>query len=409
MAPRIEEVAARPRCPGSTSPASPSRSCSTARCCCTRSRTRCMARGYGFPVISINLHFLGGVTEIEGEAATPRRVRDRRRRPAHVARGRRRGGRPLVLVTPDGLLRIAVERPRRRQPARRRPQPGAGPAARRRPGPQGRASGASPATRTGARSSPPGAAGSPPSRCSLWPLLIRRALRLRARPLRLRARVHDRAVPLVRRDRTPSASARCARGCPALVARDLARRTLAVPADLPLAEAIRRAQEAEAGGIVTVTSGGAPVGRRQRGGRPRHARRPSAVGAVVDRRPDARRRACRCRPTSPARRCAGDEPDAGDGVPAGGAGRLDLRRARRPRTSTGVPRATGALSLQGGAAGCRACSTTSPRGLVGRAPRAAARGRVGPADRHQGPPAQRLPRGRASGSSPTGATSSTTS
>ena len=50
-------------------------------------------------------------------------------------------------------------------------------------------------------------------------------------------------------------------------ARDLARRTLAVPGDLPLAEAVRRAQDAEAGGIVTVTSAGAPVGAGQRGRR----------------------------------------------------------------------------------------------------------------------------------------------
>jgi Zn-dependent protease len=47
---------------------------------------------------------------------------------------------------------------------------------------------------------------------------------------------------------------------PNLVARDLARRTLSVPDDLPLAEAIRRAQEAGAGGIVTVTTDGRPVG-----------------------------------------------------------------------------------------------------------------------------------------------------
>lgn len=44
-----------------------------------------------------------------------------------------------------------------------------------------------------------------------------------------------------------------------LVARDLARRTLAVPEDLPLAEAVRRAQEAQAGSLVTVV-GGTPVG-----------------------------------------------------------------------------------------------------------------------------------------------------
>ena len=47
---------------------------------------------------------------------------------------------------------------------------------------------------------------------------------------------------------------------PRLVARDLARRTLAVPADLPLAEAVRRAREAQAGSIVTVTTAGQPLG-----------------------------------------------------------------------------------------------------------------------------------------------------
>jgi len=55
-------------------------------------------------------------------------------------------------------------------------------------------------------------------------------------------------------------SARVRRRLPVLVARNLARRTLSVPGDLPLSEAVRRAQDAEAGGIVTVTSAGAPVG-----------------------------------------------------------------------------------------------------------------------------------------------------
>ena len=44
------------------------------------------------------------------------------------------------------------------------------------------------------------------------------------------------------------------------MARDLARRTLAVPEDLPLAEAVRRAREAQAGAIVTVTGSGRPIG-----------------------------------------------------------------------------------------------------------------------------------------------------
>lgn len=55
-------------------------------------------------------------------------------------------------------------------------------------------------------------------------------------------------------------SARVRQRLPQLVARDLARRTLAVPADLPLAEAVRRAQEAQAGGIVTVSATGEPIG-----------------------------------------------------------------------------------------------------------------------------------------------------
>jgi Zn-dependent protease len=50
------------------------------------------------------------------------------------------------------------------------------------------------------------------------------------------------------------------RRLPQLVARNLARRTLSVPEDLPLAEAVRRAREAHAGAIVTVTGSGRPVG-----------------------------------------------------------------------------------------------------------------------------------------------------
>ncbi|MCY7396267.1 MAG: site-2 protease family protein [Nocardioides sp.] len=55
-------------------------------------------------------------------------------------------------------------------------------------------------------------------------------------------------------------SARLRRRLPQLVARDLARRALSVPEDLPLSEAVRRAREADAGGIVTVTRDGVPVG-----------------------------------------------------------------------------------------------------------------------------------------------------
>jgi Zn-dependent protease len=56
------------------------------------------------------------------------------------------------------------------------------------------------------------------------------------------------------------AHARLRQRLPALVARPLARRTLTVPADTPLAEAVRRAREAEAGSIVTVSATGEPIG-----------------------------------------------------------------------------------------------------------------------------------------------------
>ncbi|UUZ59116.1 site-2 protease family protein [Nocardioides sp. B-3] len=54
--------------------------------------------------------------------------------------------------------------------------------------------------------------------------------------------------------------ARMRRRLPHLVARPLARRTLAVAEDTPLAEAAWRAQEIDAGSIVTVTSSGRPTG-----------------------------------------------------------------------------------------------------------------------------------------------------
>ena len=56
------------------------------------------------------------------------------------------------------------------------------------------------------------------------------------------------------------ASARVRRRLPSLRARTLARRMLAVPHDLPLAEAVRRAQEEQAGSIVVLDSAGRPSG-----------------------------------------------------------------------------------------------------------------------------------------------------
>lgn len=47
---------------------------------------------------------------------------------------------------------------------------------------------------------------------------------------------------------------------PGIIARTIARPAIGVPADLPLAEGIRRAQEAQAGSIVVLTSDGRPSG-----------------------------------------------------------------------------------------------------------------------------------------------------
>jgi Zn-dependent protease len=55
-------------------------------------------------------------------------------------------------------------------------------------------------------------------------------------------------------------NARIRQRLPTLQARGLARRVVAVPDDLPVSEAVRRAQEAAAGGIVATTGAGVPIG-----------------------------------------------------------------------------------------------------------------------------------------------------
>ena len=80
------------------------------------------------------------------------------------------------------------------------------------------------------------------------------------------------------------ASARLRGRLPGLVARDLARRTLTVPDDLPLGEAVRRAQAAEAGGIVTVPAAGCRSAwstRRRCSPHPRTGARGCAVSTVA--------------------------------------------------------------------------------------------------------------------------------
>ena len=217
-----------------------------------------MARRYGFPVSSITLHFLGGMTAIEGEANKPRQefmiavVGPL----TSIAVGACSVG--LWFVTPDGLLKMAVEG----------------------------LAGAN--LLVGILNLVPGLPldGGRVLKSVVWGATgnVHRGTIVAGWGGRLTA-VAVMCWPVVQEsvlDRPPDildfvlafvialflwsgatsamASARLRRRLPGLVARDLARRTLTVPDDLPLGEAVRRAQEAEAGSIVTVTSGGRPTG-----------------------------------------------------------------------------------------------------------------------------------------------------
>lgn len=216
-----------------------------------------MARHYGHPVSSITLHFLGGMTAMEGEARTPRQeffiavVGPL----TSIAVGLASAAAWLVL--PDGLLRLAV----------------------------GGLVGAN--LLVGVLNLVPGLPldGGRVLKSLVWGVSgnMHRGTIVAGWGGRAAA-VVALAWPLVQslRGQSPTvldivlwvvvasflwsgataamSSARLRRKLPQLVGRALARRTLSVPDDLPLAEAVRRARESEAGGIVTVTSAGRPVG-----------------------------------------------------------------------------------------------------------------------------------------------------
>jgi Zn-dependent protease len=217
-----------------------------------------MARRLGFPVGSITLHFLGGMTSIEGEARKPRQefliavvgpltslaV-------GVVALG-------LWFVTPDGLLLVAVEG----------------------------LAGAN--LLVGLLNLIPGlpldggrvlkslvwrisgnvhrgtivagwAGRVTAVAAMLWPVLQSRVTGVA--PTILDFLLAFVVAAFLWSGATAAMSAARLRSrLPQLVARRLARRTLAVPGDLPLAEAVRRAADAQAGSLITVTSSGVPVG-----------------------------------------------------------------------------------------------------------------------------------------------------
>lgn len=217
-----------------------------------------MARHYGFPVHSITLHFLGGMTAIEGEARTPRQefVIAVVGPLTSIAVGA--GAVGLWFVTPDGLLRMAVEGlaganllvgilnlvPGLPLDGGRVLKSGVWRLS-------GNAHTGTIAAGWGGRITAVAAL--------FWPLAMEPLLD--AEPDILDFVLSAVIAAFLWTGATAAmSSARIRRRLPHLVARDLARRTLAVPDDLPLAEAVRRAREAEAGSIVTVTSGGRPVG-----------------------------------------------------------------------------------------------------------------------------------------------------
>lgn len=217
-----------------------------------------MARRLGFPVGSITLHFLGGMTSIEGEARKPRQefliavvgpltslaV-------GVVALG-------LWFVTPDGLLLVAVEglAGANLLVGLLNLIPGL-------PLDGGRVLKSLVWRLSGnvhRGTIVAGWAGRVTAVAAmLWPVLQSQVTGVEPTVLDfLLAFVV--AAFLWSGATAAMSSARLRSRLPHLVARRLARRTLAVPGDLPLAEAVRRAADAQAGSLITVTSSGVPVG-----------------------------------------------------------------------------------------------------------------------------------------------------
>lgn len=217
-----------------------------------------VAQRMGFHVNSITLHFLGGMTEIDSPAKTPRQefwiavVGPL----TSLAVGLAAVG--LWFVTPDGLVRVAVEvlAGTNLLVGVLNLVPGL-------PLDGGRVLKAGVWRVTGDQLRATIAAGWGGRLTALallaWPLLQEPVLGVEPRLFDYLL-VAILALFLWTGATAAMAHARLRRHLPHLVARPLARRTLSVPDDTPLAEAVRRAQEAEAGSIVTVTAAGQPTG-----------------------------------------------------------------------------------------------------------------------------------------------------
>jgi len=217
-----------------------------------------MAQHYGHPVSSITLHFLGGMTAIEGEARRPREEFMIAVVGPLTSIVVGLGALLLSFVTPDGLLLMAVEGlafanlivgvlnlvPGLPLDGGRVLKAGVW--------------GLTDNVHRGTLAA--GWGGRITAVLVLfWPLFQESALGLKPEIVDyiltfvIAAFLWTGATQAMQ-------SARLRRKLPSIVARNLARRTLAVPGDLPVAEAVRRAHEAEAGSIVTVSSTGEPIG-----------------------------------------------------------------------------------------------------------------------------------------------------
>ncbi len=217
-----------------------------------------MARRYGFAVHSITLHFLGGMTAIEGESRTPRQEFSIAVVGPLTSLAVGAAAIGLWFVTPDGLLLMAVE-----GLAAANVLVGVLNLVPGLPLDGGRVLKAFVWRLSGSAHTGTIAAGwggrITAVAVLLWPLAMEPIFDVRADVLDF-VLCTVIAVFLWTGATAAMSSAKLRRRLPALVARDLARRTLAVPDDLPLSEAIRRAREAQAGSLITVTSAGRPVG-----------------------------------------------------------------------------------------------------------------------------------------------------
>ncbi|QYJ05042.1 site-2 protease family protein [Nocardioides panacisoli] len=217
-----------------------------------------VATRYGFRVHSITLHFLGGVTAIEGESRNPRQEFWIAVVGPITSIGIGLVGVALWFVTPEGLLLLTVQG-----------MAGANliigvlnlvPGL---PLDGGRVLKAAVWGLTGSAVTGTTAAGWGGRLAAVavlgWPLLAEEIFDQPASLVDALIAVVI-AVFLWTGATQAMTGARIRDRLTGVVARDLARRTLTVPADLPLAEAVRRAQASESGGIVTTSPTGAPLG-----------------------------------------------------------------------------------------------------------------------------------------------------